>query len=258
MLHEEFPDLTIVYIKDTKNDKQWSKNLDEVISTHVPPTSKITLYGSRDSFISYYTGKYNTMELIQESYVSGTEDRINNSYSVSDSKDFRKGVIWATQNQYDSCFPTVDIAIVDRDRIANKGCDRLLLARKSYETKYRFVGGFVEPNNVISPNNYLEQAARRELSEETHLETSKFDYVGSFLVDDWRYKAETSKIVTTLFKTNYVFGRPTPDDDIVELKWFNLEKDSKLFDNIVDEHKPLLNEFLRSEELYDLMIQVNN
>ena len=70
MLHEEFPDLTIVYIKDTKDDKQWSKNLDEVISTHVPPTSKVSLYGSRDSFISYYTGKYDTIELIQESYVS--------------------------------------------------------------------------------------------------------------------------------------------------------------------------------------------
>jgi bifunctional NMN adenylyltransferase/nudix hydrolase len=250
MILESFPEITIVYQKDAVSNEAWSKTLDENISIQTPPNAKVTLYGSRDSFIQYYSGRHKTKELVQRSFVSGTADRVKNSYNVSNSKEFRRGAIWATQNQYDACFPTVDIAIIDRAK------NRMLLGRKANQTKFRFVGGFVDPSMDGSKSNYLERNAKREVSEETHLETSALTYVGSFQVDDWRYKREANKIITTLFKTDYVFGAPQPDDDICELRFFDLTKEEKLFSKIVDEHIPLLNAFLKSEELFDLMIQV--
>ena len=246
MISETFPDVQIVYIKDHPSDTEWSKKLDDIISTHIPPSSKVILYGSRDSFMGHYSGRYSVKELLQESFTSGTVDRTNNSYNVLDTKDFRKGAIWATQNQYDSCFPTVDIAIVD-DSTTPK---RVLLARKQNETLFRFVGGFVDPREQGN-GDFLVNNARREVNEETHVETSDYKYIGSFLVDDWRYRGEKSKIVTTLFRASYVFGKPTPDDDIEELRFFELTDSvintSKLVQGIVKEHVPLMLKFLDNE-----------
>lgn len=248
MITEEFPEVTLVYIEDMADDALWSKKLDKLLSTHIPPHSSVTLYGSRDSFMGHYSGRYNTKELLQESFVSGTADRTNNSFTALNTKDFRKGAIWATQNQYDSCYPTVDIAIVDEPE---NGTKRVLLARKPNETLFRFVGGFVEPKGDRGQGSFLESNAKREVAEETHVETDGYQYLGSFLVDDWRYRGERSKVVTTLFRATYVFGKPEPDDDVEELRWFELKNDyattSQLMQGIVAEHQPLMEAFLNSE-----------
>lgn len=244
MITDVYPDVQIVYIKDATDDKLWSKKLDKLVSTHVPPNSAVTLYGSRDSFTGRYHGRFKTKELLQESFTSGTADRENNAFAALDTSDFRKGVIWATQNQYDTAHPTVDIAILDK---ADEKSPRLLLARKPGETLFRFVGGFVEPRGEHERSDILELNAKREVSEETHVETSNYEYVGSFLVDDWRYRYERSKVITTLFKANYVFGKPEPDDDVEELRWFKFTNDNKLVEEVVDEHKPLMKALLANE-----------
>lgn len=235
MIQETYPDISVVYVVDHVSDAIWSKSLDTVINNHMPPGSNPTLYGSRDSFISYYSGKYTTKELMQESYSNGTQERKVIAYDAIGTEDFRRGVIWATQNQYDSCFPTVDVVIrKDND---------ILLARKPGESKYRFVGGFVEPKGDYNCGTHLENSAKREVREETHLEVSDLTYIGSFLVDDWRYRSEKSKIMTTLFEAVYTFGRPEADDDIEELKWFSLEslaKDGAIDDHIMPVHVPMM------------------
>jgi bifunctional NMN adenylyltransferase/nudix hydrolase len=70
----------------------------------------------------------------------------------------------------------------------------------------------------------LEAAARREVMEEAHIEISTPVYAGSFLVDDWRYRHEVDKIVSTLFVAEYMYGAIQPDDDIEELRWFRLNR----------------------------------
>jgi bifunctional NMN adenylyltransferase/nudix hydrolase len=65
------------------------------------------------------------------------------------------------------------------------------------------------------------------------------------LVDDWRYKGERNKIVTSLFTASYIFGNPQPDDDISELRWFNISSD--IMNEIVEEHKPLMAVLLKNE-----------
>lgn len=239
MILDEFPDVNILYIKDNPSDEAWSKNLDEQIADLVGPTSTVTLYGGRESFIRLYHGKYPTCELEQESYVSGSEIRQKVSKKVKSSPEFRAGVIWGAYNQYPKAIPTVDIAIW------NDKSDSLLLARKKDEELYRFIGGFAQ-------NGPYEVEARREVSEEAHIEISDPQYLGSHVVDDWRYRREVDKIVTMLFEAKHVFGKPTPDDDIYELRWFEVKKIKE--EDLVKEHRPLLKMLLEKSVLKDQII----
>jgi bifunctional NMN adenylyltransferase/nudix hydrolase len=242
MILNEFPDANIIYIKDTRNDNDWSRKLDEIIKDNIGPGSKVVAYGGRDSFIKHYNGFMETVEFQQQSIKSGTKTRKALVNKTGNTEEFRHGAIWATGNQYPMAFTTVDIAIMD------EAGEKVLLARKENETKYRFVGGFIDPStSEVTGGDVLEANARREVMEETHLEIGDLNYLGSFRVDDWRYRSEQSKINTILFKSKLVMGRPKPDDDIIELKWFPimLKPDRKeIFNLIVDEHIPLMKKLL--------------
>jgi len=234
MLLAQYPDINVLYIKDTVSDELWSKTLDSNISDLVGPTSTVMLYGGRESFIAHYTGKYKTCELEQESYISGSEVRQKIGIKAKSCPEFRAGVIWAAYNQYPKAIPTVDIAVWDDKR------ERLLFARKPDESLYRFIGGFAQAGPY-------ETEARREVSEEAHIEISDPQYVGSAVIDDWRYRREVDKIVTLLFECVHVFGRPTPDDDIGELRWFDVATIKET--DLVAEHRPLLSLLLEKSRL---------
>jgi bifunctional NMN adenylyltransferase/nudix hydrolase len=232
MINAHYPDLPIVPLMDHPDDHEWSKELDRRIR-EVFPVGTITLYGGRDSFIPYYSGQFPCREVEPSAYIaaSGTLERRNASLEVRGSTDWRAGVVYAAYNRYPQVFPTVDIAVT---RVTEKGDTEILLAKKPGEKGYRLVGGFVSPTDAS-----LEAAARRELLEETHIEVSTLEYVGSFLVDDWRYRNEVDKIMTTVFIAQYMFGAIQPDDDIEELRWFPLDRGFDL-GCIVSAHRPLL------------------
>ena len=251
MIKEKFPNIDVYYNKDLPCDKLWSKRIDEVIETHVPFEAEVTLYGSRDSFIKSYSGKYNTQELLQKTFISSTEVRKKVSFNSNYSKEFSEGVIWATQNQYPTAYCAVDVAIVDHD---NK---RILLGRKANESKYRMVGGFVDPRSG-GESNFLETNGRREVMEETGLVVEQLDYVDSQLIDDWRYRGEQSKIFSTLFIGWYTSGRVEPNDDIIECRWYDLQSDVGVFpltldkNLVVKEHHGLLEKVLTKLNIHFL------
>lgn len=236
MILKEFPDVNVLYIKDTPTDDVWSKSLDEKIGDIIGPNQTVVLYGSRDCFIKHYTGKYKTQELLQETYVSGSEVRNSISKKVKNTAEFRKGVIWAAYNQYPKVWATVDIAIMDEDE------NRVLLARKPNEAQYRFIGGFAEPNS-----DSYEQDAKREVMEEAGVEVSEMEYLGSFKISDWRYEQEMDKIKTVFFKCRYMYGRPQANDDVCEVRWFDI-KDFDI-EILVSNHKKLMKVLL--EDLTD-------
>ena len=232
MILTRFPSVTVLYIVDQYSDVGWSDNLDHQIQMVTGPGQSVILYGSRDSFIKYYSGKYECQEIEQTVFVSGTDIRKKISGSVVSSPLFRKGVIWAVNNQYPKCFPTVDVAIM-------KSNEYVLLGKKNKEPFYRFVGGFV------SPGETYEDAAVREVKEETGLVIDNtLKYLGSYVIDDWRYRSEVDKITSTFFIGIYKTGTPVPGDDINELRWFTLDR--KLFSVIVEEHKPMLHALLNN------------
>lgn len=239
MILEKFPNVIVMYIKDCTSDETWTKELDEKITDLVGPSQSVVLYGSRDSFISHYTGKYKTQELMQEVYISGSEIRKNISKRVKCSPDFRAGVIWASGNRYPTCYPCVDIAIFNEDYT------KILLARKSKESLYRFIGGFSDPKS-----DCFETDAMREVTEETGLEIGDLKYIGSTIIDDFRYRKEIDKIKTLFFVGKIVFGHPKASDDICEVKFFdtNALKDT----DIIPEHRILfsmLQKYMKSKKI---------
>jgi bifunctional NMN adenylyltransferase/nudix hydrolase len=228
MIQVIYSDINILYIKDMSSDNEWSKKLDEQIKDLVGPNQSVALYGGRESFIDHYNGKHSCIELKhkQTSFVSGSVIRKSISRTVKSSPDFRAGVIWTTANQYTNAMPTVDVAILNEDKTS------ILLARKKYETMYRFVGGFVDAGETF------EAAARREVMEETTLSIHDPKYIESFVIDDWRYKNEKAKITTLFFTAKYISGKPEARDDIEELRWFEMNK--KLKDVVIPIHLPML------------------
>ena len=226
MVNRHYPDVIVLYIKDMHSDKLWSKNLDNQINDVIGPNHTSKLYGGRDSFIKHYSGKFETEELKQEVFISGTVLRKKLAIQSRGTVDFNSGAIFSVMNQFSNALPTVDVAIFNEDY------SEILLGRKDNEDKYRFIGGFVDAGETY------EQAARREAKEESSLEITDPEYVCSVVIDDWRYRRERNKITTSLFKCKKMFGSPEPGDDILEVRWFKFNGD--IMEQLVDNHKELL------------------
>jgi bifunctional NMN adenylyltransferase/nudix hydrolase len=239
MILAAFPNVNVLYIKDVGDDDVWSKRLDGMIGDLVTQNQSVVLYGGRDSFIEHYSGRYPTQELTQAVFMSGQAERKQIARSrARASAEFRAGVIWASQSRFPTAYTTVDIAIL------NDVTKTILLGRKPDEKQYRFIGGFSDPK---TPS--FEADAVREVREETSLEVGDLQYIGSTVVEDWRYRNEPDGIKTMLFKAKYLHGRPTPGDDIEEVKWFNFDDQYPLDHMIVPIHRPLM--AMLRKELFD-------
>ena len=229
MIAEKFPTVEIHYINDNPSDTAWSKNLDKLIGEQLLPMQTVTLYGSRDSFLKCYCGKFKTCELEATTFISGTEVRRRVCNNYPPTADYRAGMIAATAYRFPTAFQTVDIAVVN-DK------NELLLARKPDEKKWRFIGGFSDPTSTS-----LEEDAKREVQEEAGVEVGNITYLGSTLINDWRYRGEIDKIKTALFVAKYVFGKPEGADDVAEVKWVSINNLNKA--DIVEGHHVLIDMF---------------
>ena len=227
MLQEVYPDVDVVYIKDAKSDEVWSKKLDEVVRDLVGPNLTAVLYGSRGSFISSYKGYHKTLELEATRFVSGTEVRSQIAKKAKPSYDWRAGAIWQAFNQYKKVWATVDGAILCGDEI--------LLARKPGEKGYRFVGGFSDVNSASYEADIV-----REIKEETGLTVENPEYVGSFKIDEWRYRGEEDCVKTLLFavECSPESKKASPADDIEEVRWFKMSELE--YSDVEKEHRMLL------------------
>lgn len=233
MIKDEFPEVTVLFIPDCRCDIAWSSNLDYLISGVVQPGRKVVLYGSRDSFIKGYHGRYDTQELVSEVHISGSKVREEIRKENINSVDFRKGMIMCSSIQFPTVHPCVDIAVIDYSNNRPK----VLLAQKTTDPKdkWRFIGGFADPEVSIG----YENDAVREAREETGLYVSDPKYVGSFPINDWRYRNERNKIITTFFIGKYTHGRAEPRDDLKggKLWWANVNELHK--DLFIEDHQPL-------------------
>jgi bifunctional NMN adenylyltransferase/nudix hydrolase len=228
MLLNAYPKITVQYIKDVGNHQRWSKKLDEIIRDFCTPAQTAMLYGSRDSFIAQYQGAYATEAIEPEAYWSGSAARrLIGSRSTKASADFAAGVIWATLSRHPVAYPTVDIALFGGNY------STLLMGRKPNEQLLRFIGGFATPDS-----DRFEDDAIREVREEAGVAIYEPVYIGSFHIDDWRYRGERDQIKTLLFTAEIIPGsRPEPGDDIEEVRFVPISVDAG---EIVPSHRPLL------------------
>lgn len=244
MIESAFPNVVVLPQMDQARDEVWSKNLDNAIRT-VYPLGEVCLYGGRDSFVKSYKGRFPAHEFPTHDYRPGSEIRAEVGKTPIDSEDFRRGYIYATQNQYKRTHCTVDVCIYKKEDL-KEGAKRdpnieILLGRKPNETKYRLIGGFVE-------GEPLEEAARREAGEEANVALEgPMEFVGSLIINDWRYGRTSDSVLTTLFASEYTWGGGLTDkeekagDDLEELRWFDLKKVyTEREDLVVHTHRTLI------------------
>ncbi len=190
MILEEYPEASIVELHDNPSDAEWSTRVDALISALYPSTKAI-LYGSRDSFIPHYSGTNEVVAVPKIPSISGTEIRTQVQNELVHTSDWRRGIIHVHATRPAVPYPVVDVAIVNREN------QTVLLGHKKHDGgKYRFIGGFFDPTVDIS----LERAAVREVVEETGgVEVGNMTYLGSGIIDDWRYRNEKDRIVSAFF-----------------------------------------------------------
>lgn len=232
MIQKQFPSAVILPIRDVNNDEIWSRNVDDAISTSWGE-KKTVIYGSRDSFIPYYYGKYPVIELEASGDHNATNLRAEVAKETLDSEDFRAGVIYSAYSHWPVTYPTVDICAYNKN-------GEILMARKPTEDMWRFVGGFVD-----RADNSYEDAAKREFREETggNCSVGNFKFITSQKIDDWRYRNEESGIMTSLYLCEYLHGRAEASDDIAEVKWIPIREFSNydgVRTNVIYEHRELM------------------
>lgn len=223
----------VYYINNKPSDKEWSKELDRLISTTSNKEDNIIVVGRQSTVGVAYNGKHK-FQPIDEEHITSYQKEVNDILKSPPIHDvnFRLGILFAQQEKYDTAFTCVDVAIFNEDNT------KILLGYKNIDKVddtvfYRFIGGFSDPTTKT-----FEQDVAREAYEETGVEIGDIKYVASFLADDWRYREERDKIKTLLFTAKYVFGAIIPSDDIDGLKWFDIK--SLTEDMLVPNHRPLL------------------
>ncbi|MBO9633127.1 MAG: NUDIX domain-containing protein [Chitinophagaceae bacterium] len=235
LLKQYSAELIVLPLSDHHSDHTWSQLLDKLLLSTFP-MELFMLYGSRDSFIPYYSGALPVQALPELGDHSASSIRDENGDKVLNSVDFRLGINYAYHSTYPKVHATVDIAVI------NPTTKEVLLGKKPGAAEWRFPGGFSDPED-----DSFETAARRELSEECgDIEVEGMKYIGSAKINDWRYKNETDKIISLFFKTKFVFGNPRASDDLAALSWFPLSElqNMKEQSKITPEHHVLVDMLL--------------
>lgn len=224
MFQENYHDaLSIQEMPDLPDDRIWSQELDRRIM-ELRPEGKVMLYGTEAGFTSRYTGRYPTkvLEKLGETFLDEVVPE-----GLTSARDFRAGIMYGLLSRFPTVYPTVDLAVV-RDNYRE-----VLLARKENETRWRFPGGFADP----SDENF-EMAALRELMEECgEIQVQEMVYLGSYNIDDWRYRFSMDTVMTHFYLVHWEEGEPQAQDDIAEVRWFELPR--LRAEQFVLEHQPL-------------------
>lgn len=207
-------------IHDQNEDPFWSRNLDTLIYKFITQPKyadyEPVLVCSRDGFSKSYSGEFDVVEIEPDlDSPSSTETRAAAAKErVYANRSYLLGKLNAIYSKYPTVYATVDVAII------NEATDEILLGRKPRETKFRFPGGFSDPTDT----SFL-FAAKREAREEVgSIELGDWQFVTSMRVDDWRYRSEVDKIITSFYRTSYIFGAPVASDDLDEVRWFKIDE----------------------------------
>lgn len=240
MVAKMFPKAIIRPIFDHTSNEAWCKRLDELVQKEFPGRQAV-LYGSRDSFVKAYVGKFKTSFVKNIHNISGTSLRSDLARTPKNSKLFREGAIYVTERRHPVTYPTVDVAILRNNKV--------LLGGKFIDGgKLRFIGGFVDVKDKS-----LEEAACREANEEVkNVIIGNFLFMGSSKINDYRYRGSGDGIMTSFFKAQFYDGDPQPGDDIDWLEWVKIKK---VKEKLILTHQPLGEILLRDMRLGETVIR---
>ena len=249
MLESELKKLNLLdrFVIDTIEDhpvssKEWSSDLDDKINIHKNNYEtkfnnkvEVKLFGSRDSFLAVYDGKFQTEEIKPLLSTSGTQIRGDILDLKEDelNKENRMGMLYAMKHIYPVGMAVADILVYKKE-----GKDiYFLFGKKSRSNTYGLIGGFFD----VDQDDSLESAAIRELKEEVgDVKVKNLKYVTSSKLNDWRYVDNDHKMVSSFFIAEYVSGDPVASDDIAEVLWVRNEDVEKF--NVLPHHMYFINQ----------------
>lgn len=211
MCREKYPNAVILPIVDQDSNEMWSHLLDSTIP--IPFGDKeAVLYGSRDSFIPHYSGKYKTIELAASVTDTGTEKRDKVSRELINSSDFRSGIIHEIYAKDPIVYPIVNICTYNLD-------GEILLVKQTHESQWGFPSGKILPTD----KNY-EAGAKRVFNTKASIncEIGTCEYSFSQKLNDPRFAKETDVLLSSVYTSQYGFGRADPGNGISEVSWFPL------------------------------------
>lgn len=107
--------------------------------------------------------------------------------------------------------------IIERD-------GKILLQRRTDNGKWGLIGGLLEMNETY------EEAALREVREETGLEVRLDSFLGIFHNHNmvWR-NGDAAHVVSAFFTASIISGEPRVDEESFELRFFGMEELPELF-----------------------------
>jgi bifunctional NMN adenylyltransferase/nudix hydrolase len=240
-------------IVDRSSTAVWSTDVDNLIHNYCwiqKESYEVTMYGGRDSFLIEYTGEFQTKEVDSLPVASATHIRKGlSAIEPAYSSEMYKGIIYGACTQWPHVYSVVDVAVLKGSYSVDGTLTPLahrsiLLGRKPGEVGWRFPGGFVDITDTS-----FETAARREVLEECgDLELSPMKYIANVVCDDYRYRGEKDKMFTTLYRTEFIFGRPVAGDDLEDVAWFPFTLEGTV-DSLIEGHKELFGRLYESEQL---------
>lgn len=108
-------------------------------------------------------------------------------------------------------FVTVDVLVI------NKITDEILLIKRLNEP---FKDCWALPGGFVDENEDLEQAARRELFEETNIETVKMTQIGAFGTPN---RDPRGHMISVVYQTDLIDNQIIKaKDDAKDVKWFSI------------------------------------
>jgi len=231
MIQEKFPMVGVWPLYNMREDSQWVEQIDIQLRdiSRLKPSpitpSRLIVFGTSNFLKTYrfHNGQFQS----QIDAGMNHEHPIYKSMldNVRHTEDWRAGVIYNAFNRYPHVVSTVDAAILNGSMV--------LLGKKKNESKWRFPGGYTEPNSESD-----ERDLSREVKEETNLIVAPdaWMYLCRTNIADWRYRMSGDTIRTGFFMTREFSGVPKGGDDLPNVDWFDL------FDpniEIMSEHQKL-------------------
>ena len=229
MIEQEFPFKKFIILSSNSlpsSHQERSRIIDEMITAAFPDRDAV-VYGSRDSFIHTYHGRFPKQEI--KTVYGGSATEIRKNIGIINSPDFRAGVIYSAIHRKPHSHPSVDVAVLDHTRQKV-----LLVGKRAEEGLLRFPGVFFNPELDVSYEAAAERCVEKEIQGIT---TVGGDILGSCLIDDWRCKKTANRIITLLTTTTYHGGEPAPGAGVDEVAWVSM---CFLKDAVVDCHQPLV------------------
>ena len=102
--------------------------------------------------------------------------------------------------------------------------DKILFQRRTDNGKWGLIGGLVEMNETY------EQAALREIREETGLEVKLDSFLGIFHNHDMVWSnGDAAHVISAMFSASILSGEPRIDEESYELRFFERDEVPELF-----------------------------